>query len=95
MHFFFSRHAEVSGSFLIDNLSDEVFNIIRRKAEWQPVELNIDPEKGYDGLEWRFKDAKGRLYNVYSRWGQPRVGGWQTTTPKDVKNFEAWILSQV
>lgn len=48
-----------------------------------------DSEKGYDGIEYAFKNVKtGEILRLYSRWGEWRVGGSNKET---AEVFALWV----
>lgn len=49
-----------------------------------------DQEAGYDGHDWVFSRADGRVARLYSRWGQLRIGAH---SPEAAFEFHAWLRS--
>ncbi len=80
----------VNCPFYVASISEAAFARIKANRGWAPTWVVSDGLNG--AKEWRFKDAAGRLYNVYTRDGRPRVSGYEDTSPADVARFEAWIL---
>lgn len=66
-------------------------------AVWKKLNANwyasgrgtSDKEKGYVNDDITFRDEKGRVFNVYTRWGVPRLGGCDLTTD-DLNDFVEW-----
>jgi hypothetical protein len=50
----------------------------------------VEEEKGYDGQEWQFVSPDGQVFNVYSRWGEYRIGAFGPC-----EDFKAWLLDQL
>lgn len=55
------------------------------------------------GPTWRFTDSTGQVYNVYSRWGEYRIGS-RDESPHDrvtvphgshTQAFKTWLLGQI
>jgi hypothetical protein len=55
----------------LDNVTTE--DITRLFGEPDPGGY-VDDEKGYDGREYLFTDGMGNVVNIYSRFGNWRVG---------------------
>ena len=90
MSFTYSPNAEISGSHLVDYIDADVGSKVA--ARFTPCVCYFDEDKGYDGQEYRFVDAGGQLYNLYTRWGQWRLGGYNLQ-PGDVGAFVNWVRS--
>ena len=67
-------------------------------STWEKLTANYPPtgngtwdeEKGYKNDDITFVDEKGRVFNVYTRWGIPRLGG-HDLTPADLNGFFEWV----
>ena len=90
MSFTYSPNAEISGSHLVTTLDSDVGSKIA--TSFEACEGCFNTSKGYDGKEYRFVDEDGQLYNVYSRWGIWRLGGYNLQ-PGDVGAFVNWVRS--
>lgn len=54
-----------------------------------------DPEKGYDDFEVSFVDTENsNAFNVYSRYGQVRIGAFGTVSDDEVEDFYNWLVGQ-
>lgn len=54
-----------------------------------------EPERGYDGDEWVFKDANGNVVTVYARWGALRVGACRDVSDLYIDGFVSWLHGQI
>lgn len=58
----------------------------------QDADGYLDPESGYDGLDWHFEDAEGNFYHLYARYGMFRVGALTIhVSDEAVAAFCAWV----
>ena len=89
--FRYAPNADTCGTHLIDRIPQFVWD---RLVENFPASGNgfWDPSGGYEGDDRTFCDKKGRVFNVYTRWGVPRVGGLKLK-PADIKKFEDWAMN--
>ena len=85
--------ADISGTSLVALLDEDAF--LKMKTQFLP-DTDIwcsEPERGYDGLNWSFRDEEGRLFNVYTRWGVPRLGAKFDISTEEIVDFEGWMKS--
>lgn len=80
----------VTSTHLVDYV-DGVTAMMMRDTFGSPTRENPESERGYDGEEWVFSDARGTAYVVYSRWGNFRIGA----AVEDVSDFKAWLIAQL
>ena len=83
--------ADTNGTYLCGYISDAAFAACQ--ATFGSSEGYYDSERGYNGCEWQFTDDSNNLYNVYNRFGSPRVGG-RNLSPEQVAALEAWLIGQ-
>ena len=83
--------ADIGGTSLVAYLNEDAF--LKMKAKFLP-DVDIwcnEPDRGYDGLNWAFRDEEGRLFNVYTRWGVPRLGAKFDISTEEIVDFEGWM----
>ena len=91
MSFFYAPFEDVAGSWLAgyiekDTAQKVIDHFAPTPAAW------YDPEKGYDGIEYRFVDEKGNLFSLYARWGQWRLAG-RGLSHGHIGSFVSWANS--
>lgn len=80
-------YPRLGGTYLVDYLDGVTIKDMTR-VFGTPKLGYYEPEKGYDGNEWNFVSTDGRVFNVYHRWGQFRIGAHSD----DVADFKEWLL---
>jgi hypothetical protein len=83
-------YTEFNGTSLQGFISKDAFN---RMSELFEVSFSTEADRGYDGKNWVFVGPGDMVYNIYTRWGTPRVGSWNRPE-LDIRGFEDWIMTQ-
>lgn len=91
MNYKLNPYAKTAGTFLRDYLPGITRDHMIERFGDPSHNGYYEPEKGYHGFEWFFEDNDGNVFNVYSRWGQFRVGAQHHV---DVTDFLKWINAQ-
>ena len=86
-----SPSESVNGTHLCAHVEEEVGLKVSKLFKPSP-DGYVDEEKGYEGLEYRFLDEEGQIYNLYSRWGSWRLGGYNLSHG-DIGKFVQWAKS--
>lgn len=80
--------ADINGTSLQVYLDEVTTPQIRRIFGKPDLDAYHEPEKGYDGDEYKFTDEIGNVVNLYARYGAWRIGA-HNRAPAEL--FATWL----
>ena len=85
-------HDDIGGGWLCSYAPEVVTMQALRAAFGKADEGYFDEEKGYDGIEYRFRALDGSALRLYTRCGSWRVGG---TDEALAESFLVWLTGKL
>ncbi len=87
-----NRNADINGISLQLYCETLTLSKVRQVFGKPDPDGYVDDEKGYDGNEYRFVSEIGDVVNLYSRFGNWRIGAH---SPEVAERFKFWLTAWI